>query len=77
MTDKIKSITTNTLIPISTIIVVWYACLWLMDIKARAEISDTRIKIQEENQKQIITKLDLLNDRLYRIEGLITRKGEH
>jgi len=68
-----KTITENTLIPISLVIVFLGGVMWLSLLYAKSEnVSLTVIRI-EETQKTYTLNLQEINSRLSRIEGQLSR----
>ena len=68
-------ITSNTLLPVSSIIVISSVILWVSLTYARVEENTKDIEDAKRDQKEIILKLDGLASKLNRIEGYLERES--
>lgn len=66
-----SSISEKTMIPISFLVIIYYALDFILGIKAKTDQNALAIAKNESGYNQIINKLDENSKKLSRIEGII------
>jgi len=64
-----KQITNSTLVPISFMVIVFLAALWLTDVRCVTELNAKEIVAVKIKYDKVDNKLNEISDRLSRIEG--------
>lgn len=68
-TEKLLAFTGNTLVPLSSIIVLVVGLVWITEIKSEVKVNAERVKNTETQQASIAKKIDENSKKLSRIEG--------
>jgi len=69
MPDKILEITNKTMVPLSFIVLGWFAVSWVLDLKKTSEINAMTVKSQKSTQEKLSQKMDSITERLAKIEA--------
>ena len=68
-------ITSNTLLPVSSIIVISSVILWVSLTYARVEENTKDIEDAKRDHKEVMLKLEYMASKLSRIEGYLERES--
>lgn len=74
-----NKITSNTLLPLSVVVGIGFGIFWVSQSQATIDENQRRIVALEIDQKEVVkdlgSRLNMIIDRLARIEGLLERKA--
>lgn len=72
--NKVSTITQNTVIPISLVVTIVSGIFWVSSLYYRVEAQGKEIDTNKQTISKIYEKMEIVNRRLYRMEGRLNIK---